>query len=364
MKKTTCTIIILLVLLLLISNISVAVRQGNLGEIQDKLNSLSKDDKDVLETLFSQVQEIEELERKSDRLGLEINQSQGEIELLEKKIRRGEISYERNLSGLEKVLKSYQKMGSASYLEVIFESDSLNDLISRVNILRDLSRNSRDLLGEIEEDQKKLNREKQDLKREVGSLEENRLGIESALDEKMELIEEKEEYLDSLEDKELFIERLKYVSSIMDELKNILNEFTREFDKVIKGGGFPRDAVDESITLKGIRGRISQGKFNGIIKSHENLPQMEFNFNREEISMNVPEMDLYLSGEFVIEGDTVLKFKPEEGDFLDMPLRKSTMDELFLEGNFILDLEPLIGNVKIKTVEVKDGYIEIIVNIF
>lgn len=359
----------LLAIILIISSLSptavLADRKDDNVNIQEKLNSITEEEKQILETLFTQVQEIEELERKSDQLGLEINSLQGEIETLEGNIERAEVGYEKNLDGLEKVLKSYQKMGAGSYIEIILESDSLNSLIKRINILRDLSRNSKNLLDQIESDKKRLNEEKENLSLALTSLEEKQGEIESTLESKRKVVEEKEDYLNSLaDDRELYEERLDYISIIMDELKSILNEFTEEFDKVIRSGGFPRDAVEESITLKGIRGRIKESTFNNIISSHKNLPQMEFDFKDGEISMNVPDKELYLLGNFVIEDDNVLKFQPEEGSFLEMPLEQGTMDELFREGNFLLNLEPLIGNVKIKSVEIKEDYIELIVNIF
>lgn len=365
MKKISGIWILLIVFSLLLPRGVFAERQKDIDSIQEKLNSISEEEKQILETLFSQVQEIQELERNSDALGIEINIIQGEIENLEVGIERAELGYERNLLGLEKVLKSYQRMGAASYIDIVLESDSIASLIRRINILRDLSRNSKNLLEEIQEDKNKLSEEKLNLSLALNRLEDKQSEIESNLEELRKLVAEKEDYLDSLEgDRDLYEERLDYISIIMDELQYILNEFTLEFDKVIKSGGFPRNAVEESITLKGVRGVIREKTFNNIIASHDNLPNMEFAFKDGEISMKVPDKKLYLSGNFVIEDNTILKFQPERGSFLEMPLEKATMDELFKQGNFLLNLKPLIGNVKIKTVQVKDKYIELIVNIF
>lgn len=365
MKGKTRLALLLIVFLFLLPLGSFAAREDRMEIMQEKLNIITDEEKEILETLFTQVQEIEELERKSDEMGLEINIMQGQIEIIEEDIERAEIGYERNLTGLERVLKTYQRMGAGSYIEIVLEADSMSSLISRINILRDLSRNSKDLLEKIEEDQENLSREKENLSKTLEKLKEKQEEIEGNLEEMRRLAREKEDYLNSLEDdRGLYEERLDYVSVIMDELKDILNDFTVKFDKLIKSGGFPNDAVEESITLRGVRGRIREETFNDIISSNEDLPRMEFVFKEGEISMNVPNKELYLSGNFVIEDDTILKFQPERGSFLDMPLEKATMDELFRGGNFTLNIKPLIGSVKIKTVEVKDGYIELIVNIF
>ncbi|HZK33667.1 MAG TPA: hypothetical protein VFC60_04115 [Tissierellaceae bacterium] len=333
-------------------------------EIEEKLNLISEEEKEILETLFKQVQEIEELERENIRLNLEIEEMKKGIEDLEKRIFNAEEGYEKNLMALEAILKSYQRMGAGSYLEIILESESLQDFLRRVNILRDLSRNSKELLDTIERDKKILEEEKMELDIKLSELEEKQDVLVKTIEMKQELVREKEEYLESLaEDRALYEERLEYISLIMVELKEIIGEFTVEFAKVIQTGKFPQDAVKESLTLRGLKGTIDEKTFNNIIKEQENLPPMEFKFMEGSMEMNVPEKQLYLVGNFDIEDDRVLTFQPEEGTFFGMPLEKGTIDELFEEGDFLLDLEPLIGKNTVKSVEIKKGFIEILIGI-
>ena len=44
-------------------------------------------------------------------------------------------------------------------------------------------------------------------------------------------------------------------------------------------------------------------------------------------------------------------------------LKKGTIDKFFEEGDFILDIQPLIGRNVLKSVEIMDGYIELTVEI-
>lgn len=90
---------------------------------------------------------------------------------------------------------------------------------------------------------------------------------------------------------------------------------------------------------------------------------MEFDFSPGKIEMKAPEKNLTLEGEFVIIDDQILKFEAENGSFYGMPLEKGTIDELFEEGYFILNLEPLIGKNVLKSVEIMDGYIELLVTL-
>ncbi len=364
-KKNLVLILILFILFTgILPGIEALGEEASSLEIEEKLNSISKEEKEILEALFSQVQEIEELERENGRLNLEIEAMKDDIQALEKKILNAEEGYEKNLTALEAILKSYQRMGAGSYLEILVESEGLQDFLRRINILRDLSRNSKELLDNIERDKMNLEEEKKKLDDKLNALEEKQDSLIKAIENLHKLIREKEEYLDSLaEDRDIFEERLEYVSLIMKELRNIIGEFTVEFEKVVKEGSFPRSAVKETLTLKGIKGTIEEKTFNDIIGDQENLPPMEFKFKEGIIEMNVPEKHLYLSGNFHIEDDRVLTFQPQEGTFLDMPLEKGTIEDLFEEGNFVLDLEPLIGKAIVKLVEIKKGYLEILVGI-
>lgn len=360
--------LLILILLILFTTMSPAIEslaeRDEESELEEKLNSISQEEKDILETLFSQVQEVEELERENQRLNIEIEEMKNGTKDLEKRIIDAEEGYEKNLMALEALLKSYQRMGAGSYLEIILESESLQDFLRRVNILRDLSRNSKELLDNIEKDKGNLEEEKNKLNIKLSQVEEKQDSLRKAIEKKHKLASEKEAYLASLaKDRDLYEERLGYVSLIMNELKDIIGEFTIEFAKVIKRGDFPKKAVKQSITANGIKATISEKTFNNIVKKQENLPQMEFEFKKDIMEMNVAEKKLYLSGNFNIENNRVLNFQVKEGSFLDMPLEKGTIEELFEEGDFVLDLEPLIGKAIVKSIEIKNGYLEMLINI-
>ena len=350
--------------LIFTSSTLMADNDDTITEIQEKLNTISDEEKEILEYLFIQVQEIEELERENMRITEDIEIMKEEIDNLEARIEREEISYEKNLGALEGLLKSYQRMGPGSYLEIIIKSKNLTDFIHRFNILRDLTKNTGDLLTTIEKSKENLIAEKSNLDGKLILLEEKQEALNETLEKKQELVKEKEAYLESLAgDKELYLERLEYVSIIMDEIKIIIGEFTNGFAKIIEEGDFPADAVKETITLKGVKGTIKEKVFNDIINDYDWLPKVEIKFEPGKIEMKAPEKKLVLSGEFeVVEGQT-LRFIPEEGSFMDMPLEKGTIEELFEDGDFTLNFEPLIGKNILKSVEIKEGYMEVLVTL-
>lgn len=364
MKKESIIFFSLFIIIILIftSSSILAEEESSISEVNEKLTNISKEEREILEYLFIQVQEIEELERENHRTQSEIDLIIKEAYNIETRIEKEEKDYKKNLLALENVLKSYQKMGPASYLEIILESDSITNFIKRINVLRDLSRNVGELLDDIDLIKEKLISDKEELDEKLNVLEKKHEELEETLTKKQELVKEKEEYLESLkDDKEYYLEYLDYISMIMEQLKIVFNDFTKEFARLIEEGNFPKDSVKETITLKGIRGVIDEKTFNDVISAHKDIPQMEFKFYSGKLKMNAPEKNLILTGKFVILGDRILQFEPEEGSFYEMPLEKSTMKELFKEGYLVLNLEPLIGKNIIKDVEIKKGYIELLV---
>jgi hypothetical protein len=62
----------------------------------------------------------------------------------------------------------------------------------------------------------------------------------------------------------------------------------------------------------------------------------------------------------------ILKFQAQEGSFFGMPLAPGSIGELFQEGDLVLNLEPLLAGNVIHSLEIKEGYLELInkLNIF
>lgn len=353
---------ILLIIFILTSSVIFGQNEEEISQIQEKLMSITEEEKEILQYLFIQTQEIEDMEREAEKIDDEIKSIEMDIATIDNKIKEEEQNYKKNLEALKIVLRTYQRMGPASYIEIILSADSLTSLIRRINVLRDLSKNTDELLTNIESIKEKLIVERNNLDEKVKLLEAKRKELEESLHKKQELVKELEKYLESLQsDKEVYLERLEYISMIMEEIKKILKEFAEGFDRIVKDGSFPEDGIKTSITLKGIKASIDERTFNEVINSYEWMPKIEVKFLQDGVELNAPDKGLIVSGSFKIEDGRILKFVPENGTFLDMPLGKGTLESLFEEGNFILDFESIIGENTIKEVNILDGYLEVIV---
>lgn len=333
-------------------------------EVQDKLVGISEEEKTVLGNLFILTQEIEAMEREAEGVTKEINNLQAEIKSLEKEIKEQQKDYDKNLEILRIVLVSYQKRGPASYLETLLNAKDLTSFLRSINIIKDFSRNVGELLDSVEEGREKLLKEKDKLSKNVVLLEGKEKTLQEALSKKKELKEEQEAYLNSFKDqKEYYETQLNNLEKMWKDIKIVFSEVVGEFSRIIKGGKFPEKALNLKFSFPVVKGRVYEESFNDIFKKHSKLPEMIFHFYEDKIRIEVPEKHLILDGKFIIEGKTALKFQVEEGRFYGMPLEPSAIDELFRDGNLLIDIKDLAGdmlilNISLKSIEMKEGYLE------
>lgn len=220
-------------------------------ERKDIKKDLSKAEKKVanilidIEELNNELEELEFLlasnNEAMDEVETDIKKVENEIEKIEEKI-------EERFNILKKRAKSYQASGgNISYLEVIFNSTSFNDFLSRINTVSTIAKSDAELIEEQEKD-KAIVEEKlvelEDLQAELKTIEKNmEEQKESILHKKEDLNEMKAELtnvVDELEMKDKDLQKLE--NEILSE--NVHNlEASSTSGKALVGGllGWPTD---------------------------------------------------------------------------------------------------------------------------
>lgn len=332
-------------------------------DTQEKLDTITEAEKEVLGTLYSMEQDIQGLSREAEIVSNQIEVYKEEIQALEIEIQKEEDAYANNRDVLKEILQSYQRMGPGTFLEILLDSDSLITFMRRVNTLRDLTRNTGELMDTLDESKAKLAKEKEALLHKLSLLEEEQKQLQTILNSKMKLKDEKEIYLASLQEDRIYYEGfLKDITTAWEEIKPIFTEAAHEFSRLVEEGSLPPDALAVSFTALNIKGTIKEEAFNEVIMKNPQLPEMLFEFETGKIKLSVPKKSLVLFGNFIIEEVNTLKFVADEGSFYDMPLEKGSIEELFEEGYLVLMLKPLIGNSKIDTVQSNDGTLDLLIN--
>lgn len=331
--------------------------------VQEKLDGISAEEKNVLEQLFKILQEIDLMDSEEKRIAQEITDINENVKMLEGEIAKEEDDYKIKQNGLGQVLKSYQRMGPMSYIGIILESDSLSSFLRRINILRDLTRDTGELLEKIDESKNRLLENKEKLKDNIQLLEDRQKELNESLKRTNELKTDLEKYISSLgEQKEYYEDYLADMQIAWDKAKAMFSKSAENFSNIVRESNLSSDELNLSFSINGIRSSIKEDTINSIISKQADLEEMVIDFQPGKIQIELPKKCLKLTGQFIIEGGHSLIFHAEEGSFYDMRLEPGSLEELFKDSQLVLDLLPYLGdNMTLKSVEIKEDYMELMI---
>lgn len=349
---------------IIFADISVGAINGNADpftEIKDRLSGITEKERAMLQDLFTLTQEIELMEAEEKKLSKEITKINLEISKMEVEISKGELAYDKKQESLKRVLQSYQRMGPGSFLEILLDSDNLGTFLQRLNILRDLTRNTGVLLDQLEESSEMLSQVKAELSEKLVLLEEKQRQSIEAMAGKTKLKLELEEYLASLKgEREYYEKYLTDIERTWEELKPVFSKAAQEFSRIIREGSLPADALRITFSLFEVRGAIDDKVINDVVAEQSDITNIVFAFHPGRVEISMPDKYLILSGTFEILEGHILKFRAKEGSFYGMPLEPGSMEELFSEGDLLLDIKPQLAGNSVHALEIKEGYIELI----
>ncbi|MDA8227918.1 MAG: hypothetical protein M0T74_09545 [Desulfitobacterium hafniense] len=354
------TTLILVMTLVTFSTSIVAGTEVFFPETIEKMAGITEMEMETLQKLFLQVQEIEEMEKEAKGIAGDIDKIIKEIEGLQRSIADEEIAYAKKKENLKQLLKSYQRIGPGSYLEIVLESKDLTEFLRRINTLREITRNTGELLEQLQNIKEKQATEKMRLTEKLVSMEDKQAQLVESLAKEKQLKKVLQNDLASLSEERLhYKEYLTDLQQKWDDLKPFFSNTASEFSRMIEEGSLPQDAFQLSFGILGIKGTIGDKKLNEIIASNPQLPEMEFSFHKEKVQLSIPEKNLVLKGNFDIQEGHTLRFQVTEGSFYGMALQSEAIEELFRKGDMMINFKSLLGSFTLRSVELKDGYLEL-----
>lgn len=354
----------LLILLILVNGFTYPVSSEvePIKEVEGKIQQISEVEKAVLQDLFTLSQQIDEMEKKEEEINNQIQKLKNDIDTLSDRIEENQQSYELQREVLKKILVNYQKRGPASYLETFLSAGNLTTFLKSLNILKDMSKNSRELLSSIEKAKKQLEMEKDQLAEKEALVIKTKDELEKAISEMLALKEEQEKILASLADqRETFESELVYIETMWDESKVLFANIIQHFNTIISRGNLPVDKLSIRLEFPWIRATLTEEVLNEVLGSHPDLPAIVFHFHPDEIDVEVPEKQLSLKCHFVIENRSSITFIIDEGSFYGMPLTQSSIGELLENGTLKLDFEELLGAITVESAETFEGSMDIVI---
>lgn len=248
--------------------------------VKDEINNLQKKESGYLETLHK----IEKLLRDT---GKELQVIERDLELAQKEIKQGEdeLIFEKRMLKektklLENRLREIYKRRLTGYLEILFNSESFSDFLTRFRYIKNILSLDAEVINDIRQQMKKIednkinleNREEilSLLKREVEKGKEN---IEFSIKAKKSIINK----LNS--QKEVYLKSLKELEQSSLEIKNIIERIYKQQEEDSK-----RVTQKEvpAITLKPKKGILAlpvQGKLISVYGRHKNTDFNTYTFN-------------------------------------------------------------------------------------
>ncbi|NLJ97193.1 MAG: hypothetical protein GX321_08565 [Clostridiales bacterium] len=357
--KYSFVFILVISISILINPLEVTGEVKPITEAEEQLKGISKEEQATLEKLFIYTQELEEMERQQAGISQEIEKLIREIDGLDKSIEKEEEKYNLNLGIMEQVLVSYQRSGPASYLEVLLNAKNLTSFIKSLNLIKDITKNTGELLTSIEESKQYLEESRQNLYDSKVLLETKRVELEESIANKKRLLKEQEDYLNSLEEqKELYEKHLDNLKLMWDNIKILFSEVVDEFTRIVREGHFTMDDLHIEFSFLSVKGSLHEDVFNRILNDNSSLTDMYFSFTDDGVKLDVPGYNLKLEGHFVIDDKMILLFVPEAGTFYDMHLEKESIDELFNKQPLIINFESIAGDMILIDVELNKVYTE------
>lgn len=327
---------------------------------RENLVNITEEEKQVLEKLFILIQEIKEMEKVEAKASIDIENLKEEIANIESLIQKETLSYDQNLSIMEEVLKHYQRNGGISYLELILSSDSLGTLLKRINAIRDITRNTNNLLESLEESRSRLIEEKEKLALTLDEVETKQKELKSALESKNLLRENLEISLASLQEEQAkYKEYLRNIEDMWGTIRPLFLETINSFVSIVEEGYLPPDSLKISFSLPLFKGSIDEKSFNEII-ANENFPtKLEFDFLEDKLEIFMPDININLSGTFIVHEKQSILFQVENGSFLSLPLERSAIEELFDDGYLELNFKSILDKHIIKSIKINEENIEL-----
>ena len=336
---------LLIIPTLILTPVKVAANVKPIEDTQGKLEEITEEEKNVLNELFAVTQRIEGLEAEETELNQNIIDLQEQIANIQNEIVEKQKTYDEKLSVLEQVLAIYQRGGPASYLEILLNADSLSTFLKSINAIKDISHNVGSLLDTLKKENKVLNQEKEKLEDKEDQLQNTKDALAKNLEDSRQLKKQREEYLISLQEQRVHYEEyLSVLKSMWGDATQLFTQIVAEISRVVAEGYLTYEDLNMKAGLITMQGTIIQEKFNRILKDNSELPDDIFRFEDGEVVLEVPDMQLVLHGNFVVDSKTAIRYEVTSGTFYGMPLDEISMKELFEQGPLLLDFDVIAGD--------------------
>lgn len=328
------------------------------------IESLNAEELTLLSELFKTTTHIDQLDAEMAVIQNEIEALGQQIEGKQLQINEREKAYESVRGTLGEILKSQQRAGAASNLEIVLNATSLKDLLRRLNLLRELSRKTDTLMQEAQAARLRLEEEKAALSVlfEAQKTKEAELAVTlRSLAEAQTVLESQLQALAT--DRAFYEANLKNLDQSWSAFKPVFTEAVTALSEMLESGDVPAGTIELEFSPTGIKGRIREEKFNAAISQRQGLPDLHLDFTTKGVTMTFVKEKAELQGYFEIVEARQLAFKVESGTFQGVAMSKAALEDLVSRGTLTFDLSGSLGKSTLRQITHEDGAIALTIDI-
>lgn len=234
-------------------------------ELQKEMDELEEDKEQTLVYIEKLDGKSAVLEADLADLKKRIRTASGELDGAEAELREAEDTEERQYSTMKKRIKYMYENGAEDYLEILFSSTDIGDLLNRTEYIGKISAYDRNIFEKYKETKQKISKKKNEIE---GRLEELRVmqaeetaekaALETLTAKKKKELEQYEKRMDTSQEKAL--EYARQAAEAEAEVEKLLQKKQAEIDRQNAAGSGDSGGGDGSLRWPlNISGRISSG---------------------------------------------------------------------------------------------------------
>ena len=142
-----------------------------IGDVQDDLS-------DGMKEIQKMNEEINEYQNQIDDLNNELEDLEDQIKVQEEELEKAEENYKQQDELMRKRLVALYEAGQTSYLDVLLNSDSISNFLSRYYLISEIAKSDSELLTDLENSKKEIEIKKQNLETSKEQVETKKQNIE------------------------------------------------------------------------------------------------------------------------------------------------------------------------------------------
>lgn len=190
----------ILLVLTLALGMTFQVRASSIEETKKKGEALEAQKSTAEAEEAALADQLNTLIDEMDQTTAKITEKQEEIAVKEDELIQAQIDENNQYENMKKRIKYMYENGNTQFIEILFESKSISDLLNNAEYITQISEYDRDMLNVFKETVQRVNDQKTALEGERAELEALQVQLQEKKDEVTVLLEEKAEEISNLEE--------------------------------------------------------------------------------------------------------------------------------------------------------------------